>query len=1103
MITGFGGHLISEQFLEQRIATSSLENHGQAFGAGLRTCRERHRLLGPATAIRALLEFGAAPLAAILGFRAVADVEVLEHAAVATLRTDGIIVALVVTGWGERLEPLWRVAISESRRRGASWCLLFNGTHLRLMNASRVFSRRFVEFDLDCAADDDKTASAMRMLMAANAFRPGSPGDGQTSVDTLVNLSDRHASDVCRSLRNGVLDASEHVLRALAARPHRQSVTEVFEQALTIVYRMLFLFFAEGRSLVPSWHPIYRNSYSLERLAEQSMRETPVGLWDALRAIARLAHAGCRAGDLRVTPFNGRLFAPSNTPLAERRDLDDAGARQSLIALSTRPAPDREGRERIAYRDLGVEQLGAVYETLLDYAPRVERVRTPGTHRTHAMVSLQSGSGIRKATGTFYTPQPIAAYLIRQTLQPLVRDATPEQILNLKVLDPSMGSGAFLVGACAFLGECYEAALVQHGRCHPTDLGPGEHAAIRRLVAERCLFGVDLNPMAVQLARLSLWLATLAADRPLSFLDHHLQVGDSLLGTWVSCLHCPPTNRRERSGPLPLFEELRVDDTLRNILPIRFSLACEPNDTPDQVRTKERTLAALSDQNSALSKWKRVADLWCARWFASELHDRSSLFATLCDAILTGRCALSKAYADELLHIADAAASAHRFFHWELEFPEVFFDAEGRRRPDGGFDVVVGNPPWDMVRADHGTGDGRARSRTEAEAVVRFTRDSGVYDAQSDGHANRYQLFLERALALARPGGRIGLVLPAGLAADHGSARLRRLLFSRCDVDALVGFDNTQTIFPIHRSVRFLLLTGTAGAATQSIGCRFGEVDPSMLDRREDDPPGESWFPVRLSPGLLQRVSGADLSVPHVRRAVDLAIVERTVALFPSLGDDSGWSAHFGRELNATDDREAFQAPGRGLPVIEGKLIEPYRVRLNDARLSISNGHARRLLGDRHRHWRLAYRDVASPTNRLTLIAALLPPGTVSTHTVFCLRTPLALGAQRFLCGLFNSLVVNYLVRLRVTTHVTTAIVERLPIPREEDAGPAYEEVGSLSRALSQHDDPALESRLNATVARLFQLNHEEFAHVLDTFPLIPKEDRDLAIREFEQLRHR
>ena len=142
---------------------------------------------------------------------------------------------------------------------------------------------------------------------------------------------------------------------------------------------------------------------------------------------------------------------------------------------------------------------------------------------------------------------------------------------------------------------------------------------------------------------------------------------------------------------------------------------------------------------------------------------------------------------------------------------------------------------------------------------------------------------------------------------------------------------------------------------------------------------------------------------------------------------------------------------------------------------------------------RLAYRDVASATNRLTLIAAVLPANCVSTHTVFCLRTPLSLAAQHFLCGLFNSFVVNYLVRMRVTTHVTTSTVERLPIPSRDDSPRTFREIAALARRLSRRDDRDASARLQAMVAAFYQLTADEFAHVLATFPLIAKAERDLA----------
>jgi hypothetical protein len=413
---------------------------------------------------------------------------------------------------------------------------------------------------------------------------------------------------------------------------------------------------------------------------------------------------------------------------------------------------------------------------------------------------------------------------------------------------------------------------------------------------------------------------------------------------------------------------------------------------------------------------------------------------------------------------------------------------------------VIGNPPWDMVRADAGGADARSLAKRDVASVLRFTRDAGVYRAQSEGHANRYQLFLERAVALTRPGGRLGLVLPSGLATDHGSAPLRRLLLSSCDLDALVGIDNHRGIFPIHRSVRFLLVTALAGRATSRVACRLGIEDPAELEAIGEEPSDTSpWFPVHLSPALLQRISGEGLAIPALRDAIDLAIVERAAALFPPLGDRQGWAARFGRELNASDDRDAFRAPGRGMPVVEGKHLEPFRAAIGAARYSIPAADARRLLrSDRHERPRLAYRDVAGSTNRTTLITAILPARCVSTHTVFCLRTPLPLGAQHFLCGLFNSFVVNYFVRLRVTTHVTTATVEHLPIPTAAMAPAAYREIAALGRLLSRRFDPAAFATLNARVASLYQLSADEFEHILNTFPLIPIEERHAALRLFQ-----
>ena len=279
------------------------------------------------------------------------------------------------------------------------------------------------------------------------------------------------------------------------------------------------------------------------------------------------------------------------------------------------------------------------------------------------------------------------------------------------------------------------------------------------------------------------------------------------------------------------------------------------------------------------------------RWYVSHEHRYAAcVFQSLSDDVLAGVRTLNASSVERFLHRSDEVAGTHRFFHWELEFPEVFFDRNGRRLARPGFDAVIGNPPWDMVRADQGDAGTRARARRTAASTIRFTRDSGVYAAQSAGHANRYQLFLERTLDLTRPGGRFGLVLPSGLATDHGSTALRRMLLSRSDVDAIVGLDNHRRIFPIHRSVRFLLLTATAGAPTSHLRCQFGIDSLSGLETLSVDH-DQRAFPVQLSTDALGRLSGDALAIPNLRSRMDVVIAERAASLFLPLGHERAATA--------------------------------------------------------------------------------------------------------------------------------------------------------------------------------------------------------------------
>jgi hypothetical protein len=783
-----------------------------------------------------------------------------------------------------------------------------------------------------------------------------------------------------------------------------------------------------------------------------------------------------------VPPFNGRLFSPSHAPLADVLPLDDAAVREALLALTTRRT--NGGRARIAYADLGVEQLGGVYERLLDFEPAADRDR-----RAPTLVRAER----RKATGSFYTPRSLTEFVVRRTLAPLVAGATAEQILALRVLDPSMGSGAFLVAACRYLAAAYESALVDEG-LSPGDITAAERAAFRRTVAQRCLFGVDINPTAVQLARLSLWLATLAADRPLTFLDHHLRAGNSLAGASLADLVRRPgrPTARVRSGILPLFPSDVLDRALRETSAVRVAIAEEPGDTIEQVRAKERALARLHT-SGGLAPWMAVADLWCAAWFDDTRGPAlRAAFGALADRLLRGEVSLPENLAESLRERARAIAAREQFFHWTLEFPEVF---DPSAHDGGGFDAVIGNPPWEMLRGDRGDRDTRATARAAASRLATFARASGTYLFQGDGHVNLFQLFLDRALSLVRRGGRVGLVLPWGFAVDQGCAALRRHLFERSAMDTFVSLDNRDGVFPIHRSVKILLLTATPGGSTSALPCRLGMRSPDQLDAFPDA--GVPDGSVSVSRPVIERFCGPTLAIPDLRSEVDLQIVSSIAAAVPALGDAEGWGVHFGRELNASDDRGHFTSGRSGLPVVEGKHLSPFAVDLAAVRSRLPERTAPQLIDPArtYERARLAYRDVASATNRLTLIAAIVPKGAITTHTVFCLREEVSEDVQHFLCGVFNSYVANYLVRLRVTTHVGAAIVERLPVPRPSVSSEMFREVARLGREMVKQ--PTAEKAaaiLQARVAELYGLDAESFRHVLDTFPLVDLAPRTAAL---------
>ena len=1027
MLRGISGNLLPLHFIAQHLsprAPSSL-----AHDRFSKLWRRVESTCGPATGVRMLVDLAAMPLVAELGFKAsAADFRSRVARFHLTARPDpsrpptappARPVSLLVGPWANRSPAMWREAIDHAHLIAADWCVIVAPPSLQIVDARAHWSRQFIEFSLSEAAGDADTFARLSTLAGVDALAHPGPA----SLGQIVATAARFQDAVRADLQSGVIESLDTLSAIHLPRP----------ESLAIVYRILFLLFVESRDLIPWRHPLYRPAYSIGTLCDAARRAAGApGFWDGLAAVSRLLRSGCSTPRLEVPPFNGRLFARSAAPSLEhkrpgrarRAGRDDAAISATLLALSTRRS--RHGRETISYPDLGVEQLGAVYERVL-------------------------GLPNRKQSGTFYTPRALTEFVVRETLTPLTRVCTADQIINLKILDPSMGSGAFLVAACRHLAAAYERALINEDRLSEPEIDDALHAELRRLVAQRCLYGVDKNPTAVELARLSLWLATLSRGKPLSFVDHRLRVGDALVGASPDDLRHVRDARRRASATLPLLDlESNLESDVSPAVAALNSFAAEADDSVEAVRRKETLWSRLVGDSSHLHRWRLASDLWCARWFAGATAPSAQELRAAIAALIRDDATLPTGPLTRWTQEARELRAARGFFHWPLEFADVFFDADGRAAASPGFDAVIGNPPWEMLRADHDEANDPA-------GLVRFIRDSGIYTSCGHGHVNLYQPFLERALHLTRPGGRVGLVLPWGLASDDGAAALRARLLDRCETSSITGFDNKDGIFPVHRGVRFLAITTSPGGSTKELKLSCGITNTDDVDREG----------VRVTAALLSRVGGRARRFPDVRRREDLALLERLTARFPPVGSAASYGASFGRELNITDDRYRFG--DRGLPVIEGKHIQPFVTDSGAARFRISSATAAAALPERpFDRARLAYRDISAVGNRHALIAAIIPGAVVTTHTIFCLKTALPIEQQHFLCACFNSEILNRFVRVLMGGHLTTSLVEGLPVPAWTGS-PRQRQIARRAARLSAPEHPGTKvESLARLIAREF-----------------------------------
>jgi type I restriction-modification system DNA methylase subunit len=1153
---------------------------------------------------------------------------------------------------------------------GADWGILLAGTNVRVYRRSSGISQQYLELSLDdlVELDDENAWRAFAAVFRTPAF--AYPADGTPLIVRVVDESRRHATALAADMRTDVIDAAEVILQdvlrhpansELIGIPGRPQLQRLFEETLYYLYRVLFVLYAESRDVLRvDGADAYATTYSLQHLIDlaRTNQPAPGGVYymTALKRLFDLLWHGpaSLAHILNVDPVGGDLFDPSKTGMLDDCLIDDMAWSHALtsIALGAPGTIRRRQGQYANFAELGVDQLGSIYEGLLVLEPylapgprllanvggerRVLELEAAGDYRVLRHLEagdfvLESASGRRKGSGSFYTPHEITEFLTHAVLdsavEPLVSLAADDQaraageLLALRVCDPAMGSGAFLVQAARVLGRGLARirAARQGGRVTPEMVRKAERQVVRE-----CIYGVDLNPLAVALAKVSLWLETLEPGRPLSFLDAHLRCGDSLVGvnfstdggtlsvselvTWPATAHKglerylkaeagpagdrvlarlknrkPP--KKPKQATLPGMDAPAIQQALENLATDRANIlaseaAVETLEDAFAVRLAFHELEKT--ESSVRNRLRMAADFWCAQWFSngedSPEDDRGPVapatvgeFDSIMGCIIEGRTVREALQAQ--VEAAGQASRKRRFFHWALEFPEVMVDR-------GGFDAVIGNPPWNTLSPDvkeffstydphvFRRGIPKARQeqrkielrkdldidvawRSEARWLHELSNyakpDSGRFswyapDGQlRKGDANVFRLFVERAFGLLRRGGRFAQVLPDSVYISSPATGVRQHLLIDGQLERCYVFENRKEIFPIHRSVKVVLLTGQRdGGPTERFQAAFFvgkdaagrdravglDTLPTILADLEQEAP-------ELAVDQVRSLAPATWSFPELQTALDAEIAAHCVANVPALNlAEDGWGIQYCDELHADRDawrfkeaaelevlgavRDGLRWRGRNgeewWPLVEGQLfyILEFPERGKEPRYWVNGAEVAAIKARQNvdgtsvtQHYRVTWRDVARSTDERSAIAAILPPYTASKHT-----SPTTWGGSLdntgtlALVGLMSSFCFDYIVRFSGRAHLTHAALSSVPSPSCENLKHIIQVVAEIVCCGDEFDDlwhaafpergrPVLnqweigEHRawVDAEVARAYGLSLEQFAAILCTFP--------------------
>ena len=831
------------------------------------------------------------------------------------------------------------------------WGLVTNGAKLRLLrDSARLSKPTYLEFDLKAMLEGNAYGEFTALYRLIHATRFPHPGaePHECLLESYYNQGIEEGGRVREKLRDGVKSALEILGAALIHHPTNDALRDAFRsgrlsenayyrQLLSFVYRLLFLMVAEERKVLfnngndAGLQTIYQRYYSVTSLRQRAERrfagDTHGDLWQGLAQTFRLFRDPMAADAMNLFPMNGELFKESTCRDLETAFCPNEAFLDALRNLST--FRDGDVTRRVNYAHLDVEEFGSVYESLLDYRP-VVLTENEETDRRHGF-RLAAGTE-RKQTGSYYTPPELVRELVDSALVPVVEaklqaaktpDAKEQALLSLRVCDPAAGSGHFLLAAARRIAR--ELARVRSGEEEPA---PAEYRTALRDVVRNCIYAVDKNPLAVDLCKVALWIESHAAGFPLSFLDHHIKYGDSLVGVRdIAVLEAGipddvykavtgddkkaatqyrNRNRLERKGQTALPTLQKAADAMATEW---AAFADLEERSPDEVKAKEDLYQVLRSSDTLWWQQKVACDLWTYAYFAPLQPQTSGRSDTVPTTDNVRQALANRSTKPQLEATAIGVSLTNAFFHWPLEFPDVFEN-------NGGFDVVLGNPPWDQVQLDPGeffaTRDHSitaqpnmaARNRAieqlatsnrplyeEYQAALRsmngiqkFLHSSDRFPKSNFGRLNSAPLFAEHCLHLLSPIGRAGIIVPTSIATDSFNQYFFADLVNRQSLVSLYDFENRERVFPgIDSRIKFCLLTLT-GADSPSSQAEFA----FFLHRAEQLQDTERHFTLAPTDFALFNPNTRTCPIFRTRKDADLAakMYHRAGVLWREARDD-------------------------------------------------------------------------------------------------------------------------------------------------------------------------------------------------------------------------